>query len=247
MPWVPELLHVDGPYGAIPATLFVPRDASSDAPLLLLGHGAHTSKDDPTMQVLARALARGVGAGVATIDCPGHGERRPADLDDAAFDALVQQNMTDLAVFEQLAREWPLVAAAARTADPRLTGALGYAGFSMGSVFGFGIVPELHDVVAVLLAVGGLLDEHHPDSAAAARNAARNAIIRAGAARFGDRQVLMTNMTHDEHFPIVGALEVFGLLPGPKRMGVWEGTHEQLNAESMTLAIEFFKEHLKAG
>src|SRR3954470_5291846 len=117
MPWLPDRLLVDGPHGPIPATLFVPHDAPSGAPLVLLGHGAHTSKDDVTMQVLARALARGVGAGVATIDCPGHGDRRPPGLDEAGFDALVQQNMTDPAVFAQLAAEWPLVAAAARAHD----------------------------------------------------------------------------------------------------------------------------------
>ena len=114
MVWEPEVLHADGPYGRIPATLFVSRDVNAGAPLILLGHGAHTSKDDPTMQVLARALARGVGAGVATLDCPGHGERRPAGLDEAGFDTLVQANMTDPAVFDQLVTEWPLVAAAAR-------------------------------------------------------------------------------------------------------------------------------------
>ncbi len=245
MPWAPDILRVDGPHGTVPATLFVSRDATGGAPLILLGHGAHTSKDDPTMQALARALARGVGGGVVTLDCPGHGERRPPGLDDAAFDALVQRNMTDPAVFDQLAVEWPVVAAAARAHDGRLSGPTGYAGFSMGSIFGFGVVPRLADVHTVLLAVGGLLDETVADAAAGQRNAARNRIIRAGAQSFGDRQVLMTNMTHDEHFPIVGALEVFGLLPGPKRMGVWEGTHEQLTAESMTMAIAFFVEHLR--
>ena len=244
MVWMPELLRVDSPFGVIPATLFVSRDAVAGAPLILLGHGAHTSKDDPTMQVLARMLARGVGAGVATLDCPGHGERRPAGLDESGFDAIVQANMTDPAVFDQLATEWPLVAAAARSRDPRLRGATAYAGFSMGSVFGFGVVPRLADVRVALLAVGGLLDEHAPEPIAAERNSVRNRIIRDGATQFGDRQVLMTNMTRDEHFPIAGALEVFALLPGPKRMGVWEGTHEQLGAEAMTMAVDFLRAHL---
>ncbi len=244
MPWNPELLHVDGPFGVVPATLFVSRDAPTGAPLILLGHGAHTSKDDPVMQILARALARGVGGGVVTLDCPGHGERRPAGLDDAGFDALVQANMTDPAVFEQLATEWPLVAAAARSRDPRLDGPMAYAGFSMGSVFGFGVVPELAEVRVVLLAVGGLMDESIDEPAAARRNVARNRIIRDGAKCFGDRQVLMTNMTRDEHFPIEGALEVFALLPGPKRMGIWEGTHQELSAEAMTMAVDFFRAQL---
>jgi hypothetical protein len=244
MVWKPEVLHVDGPLGWIPATLFVSRDVVDGAALILLGHGAHTSKDDPTMQVIACALARGIGAGVATLDCPGHGERRPAGLDEAGFDALVQANMTDPVVFDQLAMEWPLVAAAARTRDQRLGGVTAYAGFSMGSIFGFGLVPRLPDVRVVLLAVGGLLDEHAADPSAAERNRARNHIIRDGATRFGDREVLMTNMTRDEHFPIAGALEVFTLLPGPKRMVVWEGTHEQLPAEAMTMAIDFLRLHL---
>lgn len=51
-------------------------------------------------------------------------------------------------------------------------------------------------------------------------------------------------MTRDEHFPIADALEVFALLPGHKRMGVWEGTHEQLPAEAMTMATDFLHKHL---
>jgi hypothetical protein len=111
----------------------------------------------------------------------------------------------------------------------------------MGSVFGFGVVPQLADVHAVLLAVGGLFDERASDPFVADRNVAGNRILRESATSFGDRQVLMTNMTRDDHFPIDGALEVFGLIPGPKRMGLWEGTHEQLTAEAMTMAVDFFR------
>lgn len=105
-------------------------------------------------------------------------------------------------------------------------------------------MPALPDVSAVLLAVGGLMDERAADPEAASRNAARNRIIRDGARRFGDRQVLMTNMTRDEHFPIEGALEVFALLTGPKRMAVWDGTHQELSAEAMAIAVDFFRTHL---
>ena len=246
MVWTPDVLHVDGPFGTIPATLFVSREARAGAPVILLGHGAHTSKDDPTMQVLARALARGVDAGVVTLDCPGHGERRPADLDESAFDSLVQANMTDPDVFEQLATEWPLVAAAARGRDLRLSGATALRRILDGERLRFrDRAPARGRPRRCVLAVGGLLDEQAADPVAAERNAARNRIIRHGAAAFGDRQVLMTNMTHDEHFPIAGALEVFGLLPGPKRMGVWEGTHEQLDAEAMTMAVDFFRSHFR--
>ena len=58
-----------------PALLFVP-GGDGPLPLVLLGHGAHLSKDDEIMQMLARGIARGTPAGVALMDCPGHGERR---------------------------------------------------------------------------------------------------------------------------------------------------------------------------
>ena len=57
----------DGAGERVPAWLFVPR-ADGPLPLVLLGHGAHLSKDDPIAQLLASAIARGVPAGVALID-----------------------------------------------------------------------------------------------------------------------------------------------------------------------------------
>ena len=45
--------------GPAPALLFVPR-SDAPLPLVLLGHGAHQSKDDPIVQMLAKTIARGV-------------------------------------------------------------------------------------------------------------------------------------------------------------------------------------------
>jgi hypothetical protein len=50
----------------------------------------------------------------------------------------------------------------------------------------------------------------------------------------------MLNMTRDEHFPIDGAMEVLEMLPGPKRMGVWTGTHVDIPPEAIQLAVDFF-------
>ena len=71
-------------------------------------------------------------------------------------------------------------------------------------------------------------------------NAARNARVREGARRLGDCEILMVNMTRDEHFPIAGAIEVLETIPGPKRMAVWAGTHAELPPESMTQITAFF-------
>ena len=207
-----------------PALLFVPR-GDGPLPLVLLGHGAHLSKDDAVMQVLARGFARGVPAGVALMDCPGHGERRPTGSTDEEFERDVALRMRDPGRDAALVADWLAVADAARAAEPRLTGALGYAGFSMGALLGLSIVADLPDVRAAVF------DE---------AQVARNAKVREGASRLGEREVLMLNMTRDEHFPIAGAIEVFEAIPGAKRMGVWAGTHVDIPPEAIVLANQFF-------
>jgi dienelactone hydrolase len=219
----------------VPALLFVPR-SETPLPLVLLGHGAHQSKDDPIAQILAKAIAYGVPAGVALIDSPGHGERRLADSSDADYLADVRRRMADPSGDAALTAEWSAVANAARAAAPVLSGPTGYAGFSMGALFGLSIVGDLPEVRAAVFALGGLWPE---EGNAKDENAARNARVRAGARRLADREVLMVNMTRDEHFPLAGAVEVFEAIPGPKRMGVWAGTHAELPPESMDQITAF--------
>jgi dienelactone hydrolase len=221
--------------GPVPAVLFVPA-SEQPLPLVLLGHGAHQSKDDPIAQLLAKAIARGVPAGVALMDAPGHGERRLTGSSDEEYDRDVRRRMGDPGGDRALTEEWTAVAAAARAASPLLSGPLGYAGFSMGALLGLSIVADLPDVQAAVFALGGALPD---DGLGNTGTAARNERVRDGARRLGEREVLMLNMTRDEHFPIAGAIDVFELIPGPKRMGVWAGTHVELPPESMQQATSF--------
>ena len=232
----PVVLDVEVDGHGVPALLFVPR-SDAPLPLVLLGHGAHQSKDDPIAQLLARALARGVPAGVALIDSPGHGERRLADSSEEEYRSDVRRRMVDPSGDAALTAEWSAVATAARAAAPELSGPTGYAGFSMGALFGLSIVAALPEVRAATFALGGLMVEAGPGES---DNGARNTRVLEGARELGDREILMVNMTRDEHFPMPGALEVFEAIPGPKRMGVWAGTHEQLPPESMQLITGFF-------
>jgi dienelactone hydrolase len=236
----PVTLDVDVEGRRVPALLFVPR-SEAPLPLVLLGHGAHQSKDDPIAQLLASAIAIGTPAGVALIDAPGHGERRLADSTDAEFDRDVRRRMADPGDDAALAAEWSAVAAAARAAVPQLSGPTGYAGFSMGALFGLSIVADLPEVRAAVFALGGVWPQ---DGLGGTGSAARNERVRDGARRLGEREVLMLNMTRDEHFPMRGALEILETIPGPKRMGVWAGTHEQLPPEAMQLVTDFFSRTL---
>ncbi|HEV7526973.1 MAG TPA: hypothetical protein VGP92_18595 [Acidimicrobiia bacterium] len=216
-----------------PTLLFVPPGDHEALPLVLFGHGAHTSKDDPIMQMIVKGFCRGVGAAVAVMDCPGHGERRRADLTDEEFVADVARKMADPANYAQVTADWRAVETAARAADVRITGATGYAGYSMGAMFGLAIVADLPTVTAAVFALGGLPGD-----------ATRDEMVRAGAARLGGREVLMINMTRDEHFSMEGAIEVLELIPAPKRMGVWTGVHADLPPESIQLAVDFFRRTL---
>ena len=231
----PLALDVEVRGQPVPALLFVPR-SEAPLPLVLLGHGAHQSKDDPMAQLLAKAIAIGASVGVALMDAPGHGERRSAGSSDEEYLADVRRRMRDPSGDDRLVEEWTAVAGAARAAAPIVSGPTGYAGFSMGALFGLSIVADLPEVRAALFALGGLVsDDRFGDTDATARNAR----IRDGARRLGEREILMINMTRDAHFPLNGAIEVFEAIPGPKRMGVWAGTHEQLPPESMKVATDF--------
>jgi hypothetical protein len=216
-----------------PTLLFVPPGDHAALPLVLLGHGAHLSKDDPVMQILAKGFCRNVPAAVALMDCPGHGERRAPELNDDEFDVDVKRRISDPENHAHVTRDWIVVERAARAADARISGPTAYAGFSMGAYFGLSIVADLPSVVGAVFALGGLHSE-----------AAGNDLIRKGAARLGDREVLMLNMTRDEHFPIAGAVEVLETIPGPKRMGVWTGTHVEIPPEAIELAISFLQRTL---
>jgi len=235
MPIDPVRLDVSVNGETVPALVFVPR-SESPLPLVLFGHGAHLSKDDEIMRTLAGAVARGVPAGVALMDCPGHGERRARGLTDEAFERDVARRMSDPAGDAALIADWESVAHAARERLPLLSGPLGYVGFSMGALFGLSIVADMAEVHAAVFALGGLLG----DDAFGGRGAtARNARVRDAASRLGERDVLMLNMTRDEHFPIAGAIDVLEAIPGPKRMAVWAGTHVDIPPEAISVANQF--------
>jgi pimeloyl-ACP methyl ester carboxylesterase len=230
MPLTPLRLE-DAP----PTLLFVPPGDHAALPLVLLGHGAHLSKDDPVMQVLAKGFCRNVPAAVALMDCPGHGDRREADVvTDQDFERDIARRMASDKNLAQVRDDWIDVERAARAADARITGPTGYAGFSMGAMFGLSIVADLPSVTTAVFALGGLTPGAE----------ARNAMIRDGARRLGEREVMMLNMTRDEHFPMDGALEVFASIPGPKRMGVWDGTHVDIPPEAIEWAITLFQRTL---
>ena len=90
--------------GAPPTLLYLPPGEHESLPLVLLGHGAHLSKDDPVMQILAKGFCRNVPAAVALMDCPGHGERR-RHADVGEFDDVVDTVLRRGRADQQVANE----------------------------------------------------------------------------------------------------------------------------------------------
>ncbi|MCU1426744.1 MAG: hypothetical protein JWL83_744 [Actinomycetia bacterium] len=219
----------------VPTLLFVPRDAPPNLSLVVFGHGANLSKNDPIMQMIVKGLARAIPAAVAIADFPAHGERVPEGTTQEQRANGVQAAMSDAAIYDQITDEWRSVVAAARV---HASGRVGYIGFSMGSVYGLARAGQVAEFNAFAFVVGGLVVEDGPP------NVGRNGVVRAGISALGAREVLMCNMTGDETFPIASALDAFALVPGPKRMHVFEGGHADVPPEAVESAVTFFQRTL---
>ncbi len=207
----------------VPARLYEPEGAEG---LLLLGHGGASSKDEPRFVELGRRYAEGTGLAVVCIDIVGHGERKTTPVPAPRPDRVMPWIMEKV---DQTVTDWRATAAALSSIGPPVA----YVGFSMGMLLGAPTVVAIADIRAVVFGVGGI--------PAALRD---GSVLTGYAARLGDRQVLMLNMTLDPIFPPVGALEFFGAIPGRrKRIMFWEGDHLGLPSESIRYSMEFIKRH----
>lgn len=214
-----QRIETDG----VPARLYEPEGARG---LLLLGHGGASSKDEPRFVELGRRYAEGTGLAVVCIDVVGHGERTetsaPAPRPDQVMAWIIEK-------VEQTVSDWRATAGALSSIGPPVA----YAGFSMGMLFGAPTVVAIPEIRAVVFGVGGVPVALGDGS-----------VLTDYAARLGDRQVLMLNMTLDALFPPAGALEFFGAIPGRrKRIMFWEGDHLGLPAESIRHSVAFIARH----
>src|SRR3990172_10097013 len=84
----------------VPALVLTPEDADGPRPVVLLGHGAGGSKDEPQMLQIARWLVRREAFAVAIIDGPVHGESRPDGATDGNVGLIARQVLVDRATYE---------------------------------------------------------------------------------------------------------------------------------------------------
>jgi len=257
---LPAKFVAEGPAGPVPSLLFRGHaESASPRAVVMLGHGGGGSKDQPRIAQLAERFATALDGAVLVIDGPVHGDRVP-DVDDAEERfRTVRRTLSDPATPGRMAEDWRAALAHARGLVDLAGVPVGYVGFSMGTLLGVPTVAAIEEVRAAVFGLGGIVRRGGvPDVARAAgfdeRVAriiaeeddpeVRNRALRDAAVTLAGREVLMLSMTRDEAFPIEGALELFSLFPGPKRMALWEGGHLELPPEAIDLAVRFFAHHL---
>lgn len=212
----------------VPALVLTPADAQGPRPVILLGHGASNSKDEPQMLAIGRWFARREGWAAAIIDGPVHGERRPEGVRDVGLEA--RQVLVHRETYEAMAVDWR------RTLDAcgELPGVgdqrAAYLGFSMGTVLGLSTVAGEPRFRCAVFCIGGLIGD-------------RPNLLSEAAGQI-DRPVLLINQSEDEIFSREAAFSLYDALPGPKRIFFYPGDHASLPREAMERAREFLRTHL---
>ena len=185
------------------------------------------------MQLLARAASRAACPPASrswTARVTASGAR--AGSTDEEFERDVARRMVDPAGDAALVADWLAVAAAARAQHAARSAARSAtSGSRWARCSGCRSSPTCPTCAP--RCSRSAVCSHGDALGRARRAAAERACARRRAAAWGEREVLMLNMTRDEHFPIEGAIEVLEAIPGPKRMGVWAGTHVEIPPEAI--------------
>ncbi len=205
----------------VPGRLFLP-SGPGPFPLILVQHGAGSSKDDPIMDTVSAPWVEG-GAAVARLDFPLHGERTDAKLTGRVLAALAEgsgASSLDLGL-------WPDLHAQAvsdlRQAVSALSGRdeidgerVGYAGFSLGGILGAAFCasdPRVR-VAALALAGGGLAPSPFDPT------------DHVGA--FAPRPLLLVNARDDQRIPQARAEALHAAAGQASEVAWFDGGHGEL-------------------
>lgn len=246
-------MDVDGPMGRVPGLLYMPSRHGVELPVVLLGHGGGSGKDDPRWQETGRFLAATATVAVLCIDAPFHGERAFQDGAGTDTGRAVRRALADPGTALNVAADWRAALGHLRGLDVDLD-RLGYFGFSMGTMLGVPVCAEL-DVRAAVFAGGGVFDPSvvtrfitETDPARIDQEVkqfeTRSRLLLDAASRLGKTEILQIIMLDDEVFTVGGMLELFAAFNGPKRIAAWPGGHDALPREALEFAAWFLSRTL---
>jgi pimeloyl-ACP methyl ester carboxylesterase len=241
---------------AVPGVLWSPADAPARA-IVLLGHGGGVHKRALGMPGQARSFVRHEQFAAVCIDAVGHGDRLPdGDREEAEAIARLQARGADMTSpefravrrdrtpiddrsFDTMVGDWSAVldAMLAEVGDVPA----GYAGFSMGSIYGTPLVAGEARIRAAALGLSGVTESSEgPMAAISARLAVDSARV--------ECPVLFLVQADDEVVPRDAAYRQFGLLGSiHKRMHVNAGRHMQVPRDETPFIELFLATHLCGG
>ncbi len=147
---------VDG--RSVPGLLFTSADHEEPQQLVLIGHGASSSKRESYVTALARQFVRH-GFSACAIDGPVHGDRR---LDGVAqgtlpFLEFSQIWANDALMTDHMVADWRGVLDALLELPDVADGPVGYWGVSMGTILGLPLVVAEPRIRAAVLGLMGLV------------------------------------------------------------------------------------------
>jgi uncharacterized protein len=231
----------------VPGLLVYDSGTPAPRPVLLIGHGLNSGKDDERLHLLRRAWAAH-GFACVSIDAPHHGERAAATpLDVLALFTLpysglhfVQQTVIDLR------RAVDYIATRPDLATDRLA----YVGFSMSTFLGVQFVAVEPRVTAACFALGGAGLFHFLVSRAPAASKQDQELVANlvdplhYAPHIAPRPVLQVNGATDSVVPAALGHMLHGALAEPKRIVWYDGGHNGIPESALAEMRHFLEHHL---
>ena len=208
--------------------------------IVVMAHGADNSREARYIEVSGKSFTRH-GTAIVAMDAPGHGDRDGA----APFDSLPGLMP---AVLEEWVRDHRLLLDAI---GHRWAGVpIGFAGFSMGGLFGVPLMAvDLRPAACAIVIAGSTRVSYPPrlhltDELMEVLELTDPAVH---APRVGDRPVLLLCAEDDEIVPVDSVVALHDAFAGPREMVVLPGTHTEWGraAEWFRTLDEFFVRELR--
>ena len=231
----------------VPAVLYRPAPNGTLPAVVLVGHGAGASKDDPLMRRLFQHWAE-EGFACVCIDAPFHGERAERLVDPTS---ILMRPFSGLHFGVQAAVDMMRAADWIESRPDLDAGRLGFVGFSMGTILGVQFVALDQRVRAAVFALGGAgLLHYFAGMAPAERRADYDLVAEAldplhFAPLIAPRPVLMVNGRKDEVIPAALGHVLFNALQEPRQIVWYDGGHGDVPHEHIHEMRAFFLQHLR--